>query len=416
MQTNPLVRFFQSLVNRLIGSGKTRNYISGTAQSYYRFWDLEIPEQVIRQNGTGNAREIVEMCSYCQPVIKAIRVLVDDLFSSADGDDQGVAIANDLGDAKKTPVDPKVQAIGDALLNRIGLENQKLFVKRLLSYGDGFAEKVLIWEGGRYSIDALKVLPTWQLFRVEDDYGNLEGFEQRVSLYGQQTIAFSPPQIVHVRYDREYLYGRGLFDASVQDWVSLKQAAIALSEALNGTVNPIQYVYPASYSAEQEDAFIARKTAEHKDGSLLTLLFTSSDIEVKRLAQGNSNLTSLTDGILYYRRAIKDNSRLPSWFWTDEQVTGGARDIAGQPALTYSRFIASLRGLIGQGLRQAIDTELVLAGYIEPEQRQYRFAWPAIYTDPNSQSSAAEEGEEGTPAPEEQESEIERILVRNGRH
>lgn len=413
MQQNPLVRLFKSLVNRLVGSGKTRNYISGTASSYYRFWDLEIPEQIIRQNGTQTAREIVEMCAYCQPVIKALRVIVDDIFSSADGDDQGVAIANDLGDAKLTPVDPKVQALGDALLNRIGLENQKLFAKRVLSSGDGFAEKVLLRQGGRYTIDNLKILPTWQMFRVEDDYGNLERFEQRLSLYGQTAIEFSPPQIIHTRYDREFLYGRGLFDASVADWKALKNAAIALSEALDTTVNPLLYNMPEDWREEQKDAFIARKKAEQQEG-LLTLLFTTTDVEVRRLAQGNSSLNSLTDGILYYRRAIKDNSRLPSWFWTDEQVTGGARDIAGQPALTYARFIASLRGLIGQGLRQAIDTELVLAGYIEPEQRQYRLAWPAIYTDPNAQTSAAEEGEEGN-APEEQEPTIEMVLM-NGKH
>jgi len=412
MRQNPLVRLFQSIAAKLLGQGKTRNYFSGASQSFYRLWDLEIPEQIIRQNGSLNAREVVEMCIYCPPVVKALRILAEDIFSSADGDDQGVAIAEDLGDAKATPVDPKIKDLGNALLNRVGLETQKLIAKRLLSYGDAFVEKVLIREGGRYSIHTLKVLPTWQLFRCEDDYGNLNGFEQRLSLYGlKNNIEFSPPQIIHARYDREFLYGRGLFDASVPDWQNLKAAALTLSEALKGTVNPLTFVMPQDWTAEQKDAYIRRRAAEQQQG-MLQLLFTTTDVEVKRLAQGNSSLTSLTDGILYYRRAIKDNSRLPSWFWTDEAVNGSARDIAGQPALTYARFIAGLRGIMGQALRQAIDTELVLAGYLNPEQRQYRLAWPAIYTDPQSQVAAAEEGE-GI-APEEQEPTIEMVL--NGRH
>lgn len=110
---------------------------------------------------------------------------------------------------------------------------------------------------------------------------------------------------------------------------------------------------------------------------------------------------------------------IPPWMLGIEQP--GAKDIAGGPLLAYVRRIGAIRQTLSYGLKQIIDLELILNGYYEPEQRQYRIIFPKLWTNPQSQSVQAEgeeeeSGESNSPGIADLDATIEgfRSLLKNG--
>lgn len=59
-------------------------------------------------------------------------------------------------------------------------------------------------------------------------------------------------------------------------------------------------------------------------------------------------------------------------------ANGGAKDLNGQPALTYSRLISEVRSLLGEQVRWAINMKLVLRyGYdFYYANRKFDICWP----------------------------------------
>jgi len=389
----PLERFRERVAEIIVG--KKRNHPIGDS-GYLRKVALEIPETLVRQSHGTSTRDLVEMIQYCQPVRKSLRVLLDYLFSSPDGIDQGLSIDDIVGPADGgVAVNPEIKEIGDELLKRIGMQSLRLMAKRVIAYGDAFVEKKLMIDPSTLSnrsISGINVLPTFQVFRLEDDFGRLEAYEQRTQLYSDiELIRFSPIQMTHVRYDWEYLYGRSFFDTSIPDWQNLRDASMALIEAAKISVNPIKYTYPDTWERERIDQFIQQKEGEQRDGILINL-FTSSEVEIERLSQGaSSTIASQVEAVRYYRRVIKDNCRLPAYLWNDEERTGAARDIAGQPALAFSVLIQSIRQCIGEGIREIIDTELILRGFVDPKSREYQLKWPSVHVQLQGQEDSQDD-------------------------
>lgn len=347
--------------------------------------DLEIPEIIVRETPERTNRAIVELCHHCPPVVKALRFIVDAVFGAEDGSDWSLTISPTLAD-NETPVDPEVKRIGEELLHRIGQHALKVACKRMVGYGDAFGEIVLESKDGGYQIAALHNLPTFQMFRVVSDYGELLGYEQRLSLLDSDVIRFSPVQVVHWRYDPVNLYGRSLFYACRQSWQQLKAAAAALEEGIKTGNNPLVYKLPETWSAEQVEAF--RNEKEGLSG-VLSQIFIKSPVELTRLGS-EPTLRALIDAVQLLLRTIRDQTLLPQWVWTDEQQ---ARLIAGQPALAFLRFISSLRQEMSQGIRQIIDTELVLRGYTDPAQRRYELQWPKLRVNIQQEEEAEQEAE-----------------------
>jgi hypothetical protein len=109
--------------------------------------------------------------------------------------------------------------------------------------------------------------------------------------------------------------------------------------------------------------------------------------EIKKLGgTWNPDLSALLDNVLQRRARIAMRSRLPSWLLG--LPTQGQRDIAGQPALAYARFIGSIRVVLAEGLRQVIDLELALNGFTS-DQMKYNLVFPKIYTNTQTQSNQA---------------------------
>ncbi len=393
-ETNFLTRLWNNIVSSIPIIGRQRsittyNYLDDTT-AIGREYDLEISEYPIRNQE--KAYKLIEMWEYCPEVASAIEIITNDVFSSDDGDDQGFSIGEFLND-DITKIDPKIKLILDNLIERLigGLELERA-VERMLIYGDAFASLGINFPTNK--IEKLLFLPTWEIFRVEDNFGNLIRFEQRRYLansfenkYNNQSqnikqgeaIMYHPLQMIHWRFRQKTLYGRSLFFESISDWNYLKEATDDLAFASRSVgVNPNIHIMP---DCTDEDYRKAYKLAyeEKKKTGMVTDFYLMSGADIKKLSSTNPDIKALSDTVLMWRTRIVMKSHVPPWLMGLPTI--GARDIAGQPALAYARFINKVRMNLVQGIRQICDLELALND-IPKNEWNYKIIFPKIATNP----------------------------------
>lgn len=356
-----------------------------------RNFDLEIPEYPVRDSQRG--RMLIELWQYCPEVAQAIDILVGDVFASRNGRPLGFIIADDLGDAteepdpltgqppKGTPVDPQVKDILMQMFERLNVLDIRRAVERSIIYGDAFLTFGI--DSKTMQVSRLLLLPTWEVFRQEDDYGNLLGFEQRRELTSlavkqqqQQVISLNPATTLHLRYRQLNLYGRSLFNESLEDWAKLKEAVWDLARAARGVgVNPNVHVMPEGADAEYLKSYRNDYESQQLDG-VVTDIFQLQGGDVHKLANNNPDLKALVENVLMWRARIVMRSRVPMWYFPGLD-TARFRDVSGQNQLGYERHIEDIRCLTEQTLRQMCMVELILKG-VPPEKRRFRFEWPRI--------------------------------------
>lgn len=394
-QENLLTRIWGAITNLIPIRGRQRsltnyNYLDDTT-AIGRNYDLEITEYPIRNQE--KAIQLIEMWEYCPEIALAIEIITNDTFSSDDGDDQGFAIGGFLND-DITPINPRINEILNNLLDRVigGLKLERA-VERMLIYGDSFASLGI--DFGRKEIEKILFLPTWEMFRIEDNQGNLLRYEQRRYLSNTferpvsttefdnskfgDAIAFHPLQIVHWRFRRKSLYGRSLFYESVSDWEYLKESTRDLASACRATgINPNIHIMP---DCADEDYRKAYKTAYEakKASSMVTDFYLMNGADIKKLSTVNPDITAISNTVLTWRSRIVMKSHIPPYLMGLPNI--GAREIAGQPALAYARFINKVRMNLTEGIKYICDLELALND-IPKEEWKYKIIFPRIATNP----------------------------------
>jgi hypothetical protein len=347
-----------------------------------RRYDQEYLEIPVRD--AYRARALIELRKRSE-VSTALDILVGDIFSSEDGDDLGFTIGETLNDAK-TPVDPKILEIGLALIDRT-MRGTVLntVVEEFLIYGDSFRSLMLSPDYSQ--ILKIKHLPPWEMFRVEDENGMVERYEQRRMLSTTDPeYEIHPAICTHWRYRQLYKYGRSLFEEIIEDSNALEQGYFAVDKAAMAIgVNPNVHTMPEGWKKDQCDAYkISYENERDRSGRIMTDFFVLAGGDIKKLSQSwNPDLKALIDNVMQRRMRIAMRSRIPPWMIG--LPSQGARDIAGQPALAYARFIGSIRLILTEGLREIINLELALNG-MKKDQMQYRIVFPKIYTNTTQQS------------------------------
>lgn len=348
-----------------------------------RNYDLEINEFPLRDYAL--ARELIEMTTYCVEARSVLSYLARDVFSSSDGDDQGFTCAETLED-NETPVDPQVREIILDLLQRrnggdyvLGGGFLKKAVRWAVGYGDCFLEISIDREGisrGDYCVSNSMYLPTWEMFRAEDDRGQLLGFEQRRRLQDPDSIQFHPLAVTHFRFEPEYLYGQSIFKQSLQDWTRLKDAAYDLSSAMRSVgCNPSVHIMPEGADEAYRQAYKQDYFQMEEDG-IVTHLFLLYGSDVRKMSNVNPELKTLIDNFMLWRTRILPPG-FPIWLMPGLDTTG-AKDISGQPARAYARMRNDICAMISEGAKQVIDIELVLKLGWERflEKGKYRLQFP----------------------------------------
>ncbi|MBE9178613.1 hypothetical protein IQ268_08580 [Oculatella sp. LEGE 06141] len=390
-------------------TGTQRPRRNATATIHHRNFDLEIQEVVVRDYLL--ARQLVEMRTWCPEVATTLSILRDDILGSENGDSLGLTISDTLED-DETPVDPDVKAICTDLFNRLDvldIATLGQIIDRALGDGDAFLSIGIDRDGtrkGQLGISRTLALPTWTMFRLEEDNGLLLGYEQRVRLQGEPLHYFYPPQIVHFRHRRQTLYGQSIWRQSGDDWQKLKEGTADMATAARELgINPNVHEMPEGVEGDYKDAYQQDHEARLEDG-VITNYYTLAGGDIRKLANYNPNLSALADNVLFRRTRLIMPAQIPLWRYAGFKIDG-AKDISGQPAKAYARYINSLRSLVlTPGIKQILNTELILRLGYEAflERGKYQLSYPVLLTDPMAAAAQAapdeesESEEESTPS------------------
>lgn len=344
-----------------------------------RYHDLEIPINGGLVRDAVRLRNLLEMRTYCPEIKKSIAIQRDDAFSSEHGDDLGISVSEWVDRENKIPIDPEVKyLIEDFIYSHFNAEFCKPILAESLSLGDSFCE--IVYDLKSRKIDRLLRLPVGEMFRVEDDHGQLLRFEQRRYISDNTGgIAYHPQQIVHWRYQPQHLYGESLYEESVADWEDLKRGEIDLAKACRDLgVIPVQHEMAPEMDKDALDDYKADHQAAKKE-FLITDLYTMSGVNIRRISTTAANLTPLVDRVLMRRRRLAMACRTPTYLLGIEETA--AKQLSGQPASSYSRHIASVRQSFSTGVNQVLDLHLWLNG-VPPDRWRYRLQYPKIVVNP----------------------------------
>lgn len=370
--TTPLRRYFRGRQN----SVQQFTSVAGRLSKQQRNFDLEVGEIPVRDRL--KAQELIEIRENCPEAGTAIAIISDDCFSSADGDDYGVVVSEE--DVQGDRLDPEVYEIASNCLRQVlQLSTLKKVVDRMVSYGDCFGEMIIETRKADRGVKAIQLLPTWEMFRVEDR-GILQQFEQRRMLIDNSPVVFTPAEVVHWRYQHDFLYGRSQWAQSVPDWVNLKKALHNYMLAGNdiGT-NPTVHIAPEGTDSEWIQNYRRIHQDRLKDGPE-THMYMGFGGDVRKLANNDPNLSALREQVELFTRRLVGRSRVPSWMLNIYEV--GARDLSNQPSLAWSRFINGIRGDLSEGIKQVLYTDLIVKGVpVDRWKGLIKLSYPKIYVD-----------------------------------
>jgi hypothetical protein len=349
------------------------------------------------------ARGLIEMDRFCYEMRHLSSCAARDCLASQDGDDVGWTIAKTLDD-NETPVNEKTMAVLMNLVKKkfqgkliVGGKTLSLAIKQSLTFGDSFFELGIDREvDGKYGIVKTHYLPCWEMHRIENEYGDLECYEQRRSFGDNDPIKFLPPSIVQFSNERKDGYGRSLWEQSLVMgyWDEFKKAwGNQIIAAKDMAVSPTIFTFPDFMTQMAKDNYVSDLQSQSADG-VIPYFFMDNGVTVEKLINNAPNLNQLLSHLTEVRLRLIP-AGFPVWYIPGLQ-TVGAKEISNQPALIYSRMRNDWCGLLAEGIKQICDIELILKlGYDHfREKGEYRIVFPKWIVDPQTEM-VAEANREG---------------------
>ena len=359
------------------GKARARPKYRNTATDFYRRRDtLEPPEIPIRSPSL--AQELIDIYENCPEVALAIETIVEDIFSSSDGNDRGFCVGETLEDG--TPVKTEVLDILKPFIKSvIGGRKLQRSPERFLAYGDAFVN--IVFDPDITEIVRVMYLPTWEMFRKEDEVGNIQYFEQKFDTYSEG-IVLHPVTVVHWRHRPKYLYGRAITREILPDWSDLKEFKWdhRLASRAVGTNSKV-HVMPKGTNDKFKSDYILDNEDRMENGAITDYYMGGHEGggDIKMLRNTDPNLESLINSEESRRRIIITRMGLPAYVAGLKDLSGG-KDLMGQPAMAYARKVNAYRGEFAEGIIQLCNTQLALKG-IDPREKEnaYPIIFPKIY-------------------------------------
>lgn len=339
-----------------------------------RNYDLEIGKSCSRAPKL--ARQLIEIQDGCYEAKESLRFAKLDVFASSDGDDSGFTISETTDD-NKTAVNPEILEIADQVIRRKqsfdeyvigGLKLQQGLESALMN-GDSFLSLQIDLK--QKEVVRSLYLPPWEIYRMEDDQGYLLGFEQRRSpTYlsnnnnAQDSRFFYAPQIVHIRNDRDRLYGVSLWTTSVNQgiWQQYKSSVKNIARAAKDlSINPTVYsLSESAWGTQQKQQFVDSVRKARNEDAIITDLFEMDGEAIRKLSQGSGGqLKELIDAHIQLRLKMIPGG-FPVWRYPGLQSLGGAREISREPSRAYARMRYGWCQMLSSAIKQVIDTEIIL--------------------------------------------------------
>lgn len=387
-----LFRFFfpQKKKDQIIkGSQRSATLVAARGRRH-RNWDLEIQDYPIRDRVIG--QELIDLWNRSYIARHVLSYAARDTFSDLSGSGRGWTIPPTIDEKGEIPVDSEVFDIVTQLKNRrfggeyvIGGNRFKPAVQEGVGFGDSFWSMGIRREGGgsnKYEIYRTLKLPPWELFRMETDQGLLLGFEQRRYLTQETPYAFFlPSQMIHFRYEPRNLYGRSIFQQSLEPRADRLEVRKDMARAARASGNNMNlHEFPEGWDTEMRRQYKNDYEMLQADG-MITDLFLQDGVQVSKLATINPDLDPLIsqDKYLKYEEIP---AGFPIWLFPG-LVERGAREIAGQPAWAYLRMRNDWCAMISDGIRWACEVEIVLKLGIDRYRQLmqeysplFRIVWP----------------------------------------
>ena len=381
-----------SIKSKIIGSQRSlprSRFGGGLFSGRSTDYDLEIEEYPIRDRV--KAKHVLEILEHSSEAGLAVDIYRTDVRSSADGDDQGFTIGKFQPDGE-TPIDPIIKSVALELFERVyPVSLIDMMISDLIGRGDHFQSIGFVREGFSrkdtdYAIGKLLRIPPFEMFRLEENNGELIGFEQRRTLTQSSPDYFwNPAQMVHLRYRRRGLYGQSVWYQSAWDWQEYKRSKEEYAIGRRGlALNPRKHIMPKGTKADFAIAYKKDLDEKVKNGTeIITDFVMLPEGDIQSLNAGNSGVKDLLEAVTYYRTAIIMPTQIPAWRFAGFR-NDSAQDYVGQPALAWVRAVNGVRAILVEGISQVLDTELILKfgadWYIKNAKGKYRISFPEIKT------------------------------------
>ncbi len=386
---------YRNIINRIwqfFRGSPSRQPLEGYRQSIayhdaYLRHNFDLPETPIRPTyGDLNlSYELLEMYHWCYEYRHSIDAIAADCFQQIDGEVGSWYVPEELSDGTK--VNPEILLIAKELAAERNGKNLILggdFLVRAaieaLAFGDSFVELGIDKVDGKWDIISSQYLPTFSMFLDQDQHSGTNAYIQRAKLApSNDDVEFAPLKILHFKYKSRGLYGNALGFPSTEPWRKFKDASIALETAARDVgIVPWLHIMGEGKTETDRDLYRQRHESMLSSGVISNLyLMNGADVRKAANESGNS-LKPLMEYWLQLRfQCIPP--RTPVWMFPGLSNTdGGAKDLNGQPALTYARFVAEIRSMVGEQVRWAICVKMVLRyGYdFYWQNKHFDVKWP----------------------------------------
>ena len=358
---------------------------SSFGQQLYKDYRLDIPERPVRpvMGSIQYSRDLLEIIEWSPEARTALSFLSRDPFMEREGRIGSWQVGMTVEGGGN--VNPKILSVASDLKNRRygkqlvlgGLRLQEA-ARLALGLGDSFLQLAIEKEGitpGRFCISRSLYMPSMSMFVQEDEYGDESGYVQKLD--DEDDVFFNPLKILHFSYERRRLYGESVLFQSIPAWRKLKRTAPATEKAVTQAgVAPWVHTMGPNATERDRENYKNNHQAERAEG-FLSDIYLPNGASVKK-AEGNVN--GITETVNYENNLIKRMIPLglpPYFFSTISNDQQNAREISGQPAMLYARTIASIRSMLGEQIKWALDIELCLTfGFDFVMQNPYDIVWP----------------------------------------
>lgn len=289
-------------------------------------------------------------------------------------------------------------------------------VRNTVKYGDCFIELVPDIHNPREGIKKIKILNPNYLFRIEDEFGMLQGFVQQIprksswetggmqgeSLAGSEFVTLDKDQIVHFRLNNSdpafYPYGKSIAALARQTFRSLKlmEDAMLIYRLTRAPERRLFYIDIGNMGSAKGNAFIEKIKASFKkekyynrtmgnvDGRFnpispdedfyIPISGKKSNTKIEVLP-GAQNLGEVDD-VKYFRDKLLASLKIPKDYVVEKDQAPDRKANLSQLDAKFARVIVRVQRCIEIGLETIAQRHLKMKGWPKSIIRKLRVDLP----------------------------------------
>ena len=344
---------------------------------------LDLPEQVYRPLllDRSLSMELLEAMTWSSVLSGSVRILAQNVFQHEDGRIESWKIKTtyiDSQDGIEKPLPPEKMPHPDIIRIAEELSDRRCGKKHVLGgerlvdhafncfgFGDSWLELAIENDGfGNYVISDSLSLPTWSTFVDTDEQGHVREYRQQTRITPGEDDrvwnGYDLARVLHFKYDDKGRYGWPATFAQIDAWRVFKQISADLEEAARNSIAPWLHLLPDGRSEDYKQQYRSEYEALLQEG-MISNIYLLHGSDVRKAASATPTLKPLLD-VYQVARMNLCCSGIPLWLIPGlGNEAGNAKELGGQPALTYARLVSHLRSILAQEIVWAIGLEVTLS-------------------------------------------------------